>query len=95
MVLPVILALLPIVGVLLLCRNLRNPRRLVTRSVWCPLTDRGRQVTLQESTWDGQRLDVTACSAFTPPTAIGCGKACLRITRRPRPHRVPAIPPLL
>jgi hypothetical protein len=93
-VLALILALLVIVVTLLLWRSFQGPRRRVTRSVWCPLSDRRRIVTLDESTWDGRRLEVVACAAFTPPNPVACGKACLRLLKRPPSVRVPTIPPL-
>ena len=87
--LPVIvyLALLGAVVLLVLrCRGImRGAIRRVGRTVWCPVHDRDFEATLQEETWDGRRVDVEECSAFSPSTAVTCGKACLRLTRRPRP----------
>ncbi len=42
--------------------------------------------------WDGQRLDVERCSAFTPPDDVRCNKACTLLGRFPRPGGR-AVPP--
>ncbi len=94
--LPVVvyLALLTAV-VLLLVRArglMRGVRRRVTSRVWCPVHDRKLTATLEEEVWDGRRIDVSECSAFSPTTAVTCGKACLRLTRRPRPATVSSLP---
>jgi hypothetical protein len=90
----VYLALLTAV-VLLLVRArglMRGVSRGVTQAVWCPVQDRKLTATLEEEVWDGRRLDVKECSAFSPPTAVICGKACLRLTERPRPATASSIP---
>ncbi len=48
-------------------------------SLRCPSI--GREVTadLAVSEWDGAALDVYACSAFTPPTAVTCDRRCLAL----------------
>ncbi len=81
--------------VLLLVRHrglMRGARQAATRTVWCPVQDRKLTATLEEEIWDGRRVDVTQCSAFSPPTAVTCGKACLRLTQRPRPVTVSSLP---
>jgi len=90
----VYLALLTAV-VLLLVRArglMRGVRRPVPRRVWCPVRDRTLTATLEEEVWDGRRVDVNECSAFSPPTAVTCEKACLRLTERPRPATASSIP---
>jgi hypothetical protein len=86
--LPVVLylALLAAVVLLVLRRRglMHGVSRPATRTVWCPERDRRLTATLQEALWDGRRVDVEACEAFSPSTAVTCGKACLRITERPR-----------
>jgi len=37
----------------------------------------------RESVWDGQRLDVERCSAFTPAEDVRCNKACAFLARLP------------
>lgn len=83
------------VGVLLVVRYrglMRGARRRVTRTVWCPVHDHKLTATLEEEVWDGSRVDVNRCSAFSPPTAVTCGKACLRLTERPRRATVSSLP---
>lgn len=84
-----------LIAVLLLMRYrsaMRGVSQRVTRTVWCPLHDRPLSATLEEARWDGHRIDVEQCSAFSPPTAVRCGKGCLRLTGRPRPAAVSSIP---
>jgi hypothetical protein len=54
--------------------------------------DRQLTAELEEEFWDGRRVDVNQCSAFSPPTAVSCGKACLRLAERPRRATVSRIP---
>jgi hypothetical protein len=54
---------------------------LLVRSFWCPFRDRNVTVEFREDPWDGARVDVSRCTAFTPPDAIACEKACLRLKR--------------
>jgi hypothetical protein len=56
------------------------------------VNDRQLTAELAEEFWDGRRVDVNQCSAFSPPTAVTCAKACLRLTERPRPAPVSSIP---
>jgi len=71
---------------------LRGVSRRVTRKVWCPMEDRTFFARLEEDVWDGRRRDIVCCSAFSPPTAITCGKGCLRVTERPRPVTISRLP---
>ncbi len=90
----VYLALLTVL-VLLVVRSrglMRGVSRRITQTVWCPVHDRTLTATLDEEVWDGRRIDVTECSAFSPATAVTCGKACLRLTERPRPATVSSFP---
>lgn len=94
--LPIIVYLALLTAVVLLvvrARGLmRGVHRQVTRTVWCPVHDRKLAATLEEEVWDGRRIDVTECSAFSPATVVTCGKACLRLTERPRPATVSSLP---
>jgi hypothetical protein len=90
----VYLALLTVL-VLLVVRYrglMRGASRPVTRTVWCPVHDHQLTAELAEEFWDGRRVDVNQCSAFSPPTAVTCTKACLRLTERPRPAAASGIP---
>ena len=71
---------------------MRGVRRPATRTVWCPVHDRKLTATLEEEVWDGRRVEINQCSAFSPPTAVTCGKACLRLTQRPRPATASSLP---
>lgn len=52
--------------------------RGVTLWFECPLRKQPVRVEFQVTAWDGRRVDVDCCSAFAPPSAITCDKACLR-----------------
>jgi hypothetical protein len=90
----VYLALLAVI-VLLFVRHrglMRGRTRPVARTVWCPVRDCRLTAELEEEFWDGRRVDVSRCSAFSPPTAVNCSKVCLRLTERPRPATASGIP---
>jgi|SRR5689334_20553964 hypothetical protein len=94
--LPVIVygALLAVIALLVVRRRglMRGETRHVTRAVWCPIKDRTLSAQLEEEIWDGRRVDIDACSAFSPTTAVTCEKACLRLTERPRRARASGFP---
>jgi hypothetical protein len=50
------------------------------QSFWCREKGAHVDVEFQESAWDRRGLDVSECSAFDPPTAVTCAKACLHPT---------------
>jgi hypothetical protein len=87
--LPVVVYVALLVAIVLLFVRrrglMRGERRRVARTVWCPVKDRTLSAELVETVWEGRRLDVAECAAFSPPTAVTCEKACLRLTERPRP----------
>ncbi len=58
---------------LFLARSVRK----VYRPVRCPFLGTDVQARFLEAAPEGRRIDVTACSAFTPPTAIACDRRCL------------------
>jgi predicted nucleic acid-binding Zn ribbon protein len=51
--------------------------RKVHRKIWCPIRGTEVQLSLLESAPEGRPIEVTACSAFTPPTAVTCDQRCL------------------
>jgi hypothetical protein len=51
--------------------------RKVHRKIWCPIRGTEIQLSLLETAPEGRPIDVTACSAFMPPTAITCDRQCL------------------
>ena len=90
----VYLALLAVI-VLFVVRHrglMRGRTRPVAGPVWCPVQDRVLTAELEEEVWDGRRVDVVRCGAFSPETAVTCGKACLRLTERPRPATASSVP---
>ena len=50
----------------------------------CPAKHQDVDAEFRESVWDGRRLDVERCSAFTPPDDVRCDKACTLLARLPR-----------
>jgi hypothetical protein len=71
---------------------MRGRTRRMAHALWCPMHDCQMRAELEEEFWDGRRVDVNQCSAFSPPTAVTCGKACLRLIERPRPATASSIP---
>jgi hypothetical protein len=53
--------------------------RVVREVLRCPVKHRDFVVDCEITAWDAARVDVKACAAFEPPTAITCDKACLRL----------------
>ena len=68
-------------------RVLPTVNRVVTRSFWCPFRRRDISAEFQEDAWDDRPLDVTHCTAFEPPSAITCDKACLRLPKLDSPRQ--------
>jgi hypothetical protein len=81
----IVLALATAFGLLLLAvfGSLPGVLRTVRRSFWCPFLNRNVTAEFQEEAWDGRPVDVTRCTAFTPPTAVACEKLCLRLKKLP------------
>src|SRR5574338_152401 len=67
--LPIIVygALLAVIVLLVVrCRGLMHGEtRHVTRAIWCPVKDRTVLAGLEDEVWDGRRVDIDACSAFS------------------------------
>ena len=59
---------------------------VVTRSFWCPYRRLGVSADFEEDAWGGRPVDVTRCSAFEPPSAVTCDKACLALPRLAAPR---------
>jgi hypothetical protein len=57
--------------------------RVVERSFCCPFKNRNVLVQFQEDPWDDRPIHVDRCSAFTPPTAVGCDRLCLNLAKLP------------
>ena len=66
-----------------------------TRSFWCPFKECSVTTRFEQAVWDGKRLAVVNCSAFTPATAVTCDKACLTLRKlgaKPKPSGPPDNP---
>lgn len=50
---------------------------------WCPFRGLNVRVHFKEAAWDGRLVDVERCTAFAPPTDVGCGKACTELPKLP------------
>jgi len=59
--------------VLFLARSVRTAHRVIK----CPIRGTDERVRLLETLPEGCPIGVTACSAFTPPTAITCDQLCV------------------
>lgn len=68
-------------------RALPSGSRLVARLFWCPFRERNVTAEFRENPWDGTRIDVSRCSAFTPPDAVTCEKLCLGLKKFRAPDR--------
>jgi len=55
--------------------------RVVTRSLWCRFRTQNVKAEFQEDPWSGRPVDISRCTAFTPPSGITCDKDCLRLRR--------------
>ena len=58
--------------------------RVVTRWFWCRFRTQNVNAEFQEHPWSGRPVGISRCTAFTPPSAITCDKACLRLRRLDR-----------
>jgi hypothetical protein len=61
------------------------PGTLLARYAFrCPVKAQDVAAEFRESVWDGRRLDVERCTAFTPPEDVRCDKACRLLDRLPQ-----------
>jgi hypothetical protein len=51
--------------------------RRVQRTIRCPIHGTDVRLEFFEALPEGRPVEVTKCSAFTPPTAITCNQRCL------------------
>jgi hypothetical protein len=58
----------------------------------CPGKAQDVDADFRESMWDGRRLDVERCSAFTPSEDVRCNKACAFLARLPRQEARESVP---
>lgn len=77
------LAVIVVAGVALVAIGIMGPRlfrgtRPVTvRALLCPRRRQRFDVQFQVTAWEGARVDVSRCAAFSPPSAVACDKACI------------------
>jgi len=57
------------------------------RAFRCPVRDTNVNVDFKEAVWDGNLLDVAACSEFSPPQDVRCEKGCLMLGKLPETKR--------
>jgi len=81
-----------LVGVLGAGRRL-FPGTFATKHAFrCPFRDTDVSVDFKEAVWDGDLVDVAACSAFSPPQDVRCEKGCLMLAKFPTARAEAAIP---
>ena len=51
--------------------------RAVATGLWCPFRRQDVDIVFRVEAWEGRRVDVERCSAFSPPTSVTCDKGCL------------------
>jgi hypothetical protein len=68
-----------LLGVLAVGRRLFPGTAGVRRAFKCPFLETNVSVDFKRAVWDDQMVDVTACSAFSPPDQVRCEKECLRL----------------
>ena len=84
MPLPIFVAVAGVlIGVLGAGRRLFPGTFTRNRAFRCPVRDTNVDVEFKEAVWDGNLLDVAACSAFSPPQDVRCEKGCLMLGKFP------------
>jgi len=89
MTIPWIIPAALVAAVLLLVVRALGPRLFHGTLTWrygfrCPVDRQEVDAEFRESVWDGRRLDVERCSAFTPADDVRCDKPCTLLARLPR-----------
>jgi hypothetical protein len=56
-----------------------SPLRKMDRAIRCPIHGTDVRVRLLEALPEERPIEVIACSALTPPTAVTCGQRCLAL----------------
>jgi len=77
-----------LVGVLVAGRRLFPGTVTAKRAFRCPFRDTNVDVDFKEAVWDGSLVDVTVCSAFSPPQDVRCEKGCLMLGKFPAPKEL-------
>jgi hypothetical protein len=89
MMIPWIVPVALAAAVVLLVIRALGPHIFRGTQIWhytfrCPGKGQDVGVDFRESAWDGRRLDVERCSAFSPAEDVRCNKACAFLARLPR-----------
>lgn len=70
-----------LIGVLSAGRRL-FPGTFAARRVFrCPFRETDVSVDFKEAVWDSRLMDVSTCSAFSPPQDVQCEKGCLKLEK--------------
>lgn len=72
-----------LIGVLAVGRRLVPGTFTAKRQFWCPFRDTNVDVDFKQAVWDGNLVDVAACSVFSPPQDVRCEKTCLMVGKLP------------
>jgi len=75
----VTIASLWLIAVVLLVLFLARSVRRKHRPVRCPVLGTDEEVSFFEAAPDGRAIEVTACTAFRPPTNVVCKRQCLEL----------------
>ena len=70
-----------LIGVLSAGRRLFPGTFASRRAFKCPFRNADVDVDFKEAVWDGQLVDVSACSEFSPPQDVRCDKGCLMLKK--------------
>ena len=73
-----------LIGVLSAGRRLFPGTFTARRDFRCPFRDTQVSVDFKEAVWDGNLVEVAACSAFSPPQDVQCEKGCLMLGKESR-----------
>jgi len=68
-----------LLGVLAAGRRFFPGTAAVSRAFKCPFLETNVSADFKRAVWDDRLVDVTACSAFSPPDQVRCEKECLKL----------------
>jgi hypothetical protein len=79
MIAMIVITAMWLVAMLLLVLGVRTRRRAIV----CPISGKEVRVRFLESVPRGRPIEVTACSAFMPSSAVTCDQPCLGLLAHP------------
>ncbi|MBI2219558.1 MAG: hypothetical protein HYU51_19980 [Candidatus Rokubacteria bacterium] len=56
---------------------------MTVRSFWCPSVRKAVTVEFVSHAWEGARVAVNRCTAFSPTTVTRCDRLCLQLEASP------------